>query len=649
MMPSSLPSVIPSSCPSGVPSTTPSIIPSIIPSAVPTFNPSVIPSGTPSGIPTAIPSSIPSSLPSSNPSTSPSSIPSQIPSTMPTDTPQSFPSSDPTIIPSLVPSMCPSGLPSVLPSSVPTFSPTSLPSSTPSTLPTFLPTSHPSCMPSCVPSTAPTSIPTNPSSAPSSVPTFVPSNTPTAIPSGQPSGQPSCQPTGAPTGQPTGGPTSQPTSSPTVDVCSAGYYRNIYGVCEICPPGSYSLQETTQNEAYSCTLCPPGSYTAVPGSGGCVLCPLSTYGPEGNSTSETGCLQCPSGRTTPFEGAAFESDCLTPAPNFIMGFIGLAVAIVITIVYIVRGRFHRVSFLREERVVNPIKKEVCIADKALTKMIVNVDQRKNYYFPKWHKGVVLGPSYTKRNAFRVKYSFQKEDLSWWRSFRLALLHCLSPVIRMYYPAFRPPEKGVEDVSHDQLIVPSLGLDQSDIESALFVESISTNEIPSASKDGENTKEHISESDREGESHTTSGGTENLEENEDFGTTTEIGVEMRSRGVNGGGGVKSKNIEGGRKSEVEIEDIDFGVRFLMENNDAVKIEKNFERSNDMTRIYLALEGNSLIYVSLEEDEDRADEAINPLEDIKLPYRRRTLLLASYNHVDVPESDTTAGTIMFLYVG
>lgn len=48
-----------------------------------------------------------------------------------------------------------------------------------------------------------------------------------------------------------------------------------------------------------------------------------------------------------------ESQCLSPLPNFIIGAVALALATVLAAVYVVFGRFHRVSFIRRERVVRP--------------------------------------------------------------------------------------------------------------------------------------------------------------------------------------------------------------------------------------------------------------------------------------------------------
>ena len=65
-------------------------------------------------------------------------------------------------------------------------------------------------------------------------------------------------------------------------------------------------------------------------------------------------LACsPAGRSTPLPGAVSEAQCLSPLPNFIIGAFALGVATVLAAVYVVLGRFHRVSFIRRERVVLP--------------------------------------------------------------------------------------------------------------------------------------------------------------------------------------------------------------------------------------------------------------------------------------------------------
>jgi hypothetical protein len=162
-------------------------------------------------------------------------------------------------------------------------------------------------------------------------------------------------------------------------ICPAGTYRNIKGECISCPEGSFSSIETADRTAYECTLCPPGSYADETGSTGCLLCPQGTYNPLSNQTSASSCETCPAGRITPFPGATLESDCLTPAPNFIMGFLALFVATILLIIYIVRGRFHRVAFIRYKRSIEPIKNEIIKINFILSEMIENVDQRKDNF------------------------------------------------------------------------------------------------------------------------------------------------------------------------------------------------------------------------------------------------------------------------------
>ena len=183
-------------------------------------------------------------------------------------------------------------------------------------------------------------------------------------------------------------------------ICAGGYYRDSKGLCVMCPPGSFS-PETSNHETYSCDLCLPGTYQEEPGQKECTPCPIGTYNPQYNSSSSFDCLKCPADRTTPFTAATADSDCLSVASNLTSGFIGLFLATIITVVYILRGRFHRVAFLREERCVKVVKKEANIADRALERVIVNVDQRKDFFISQWNIGVIQAVN--NDNTFNIAY------------------------------------------------------------------------------------------------------------------------------------------------------------------------------------------------------------------------------------------------------
>eukprot|EP01036_Dinobryon_divergens_P061960 gene61960-biopygen35154 len=60
------------------------------------------------------------------------------------------------------------------------------------------------------------------------------------------------------------------------------------------------------------------------------------------------------GTVTANFGSKTEDDCVSPRVNFIAGYICIVVAGVMSLVYIVFGRFERLSFDRRERYVRPI-------------------------------------------------------------------------------------------------------------------------------------------------------------------------------------------------------------------------------------------------------------------------------------------------------
>lgn len=219
-------------------------------------------------------------------------------------------------------------------------------------------------------------------------PTGQPSTGPTSKPSYQPSSTPSSYPSQRPSTQPSGQPTGQPSLQPTVAVCPAGTFRNNFGDCILCPPGSYNPLPYAGKEANTCDFCPAGSFCDIAGTINFILCPQATYNPFPNASSIEACLNCPPGTTTPYLGAVSADDCLNPTPNFVTGFIALALAAVLIVVYIIRGRFHRVAFIREVRAVNKLNSHSIRVDKSLSKMIDNIDQRRKFFREVWYEGTV---------------------------------------------------------------------------------------------------------------------------------------------------------------------------------------------------------------------------------------------------------------------
>jgi hypothetical protein len=354
--------------------------PTSFPSAQPSTKPSIRPSSEPSIKPTGLPTCCPSRIPTQQPSGCPSSQPTFAPSRVPTDQPTNFPSRKPTNSPSGTPS----GQPTLQPSPQPIGFPTTQPSIQPSSSPTSCPTTQPSR----VPSSCPTSFPSiNPSSQPSNQPTQQPFRRPSSVPSSQPNTVPtmvpSVQPFSRPTTQPTSYPSTQPSSQPTKNrfhctVTDNIFYSPIRDDCVPCPLHSF-LNHTGDDTCYcsggysqvgigltlNCTLCPTGE-VSFPGSSNCTqcqsgffansesntceLCPFNFYS---NAAGQTQCTPCPAGRATATLGSTSLEQCISPIPNFTLGFFALFLVIVIFSWYIVFGKFQRVSFERKVKIVTP--------------------------------------------------------------------------------------------------------------------------------------------------------------------------------------------------------------------------------------------------------------------------------------------------------
>jgi ABC-type multidrug transport system fused ATPase/permease subunit len=402
--PSNQPSSVPSAQPSCFPSSHPSDQPTFQPSGQPTSQPLTLPTSQPSNLPTSQPSNPPTSQPSNQPSSSPSLQPLSRPSAQPSDQPTREPSNQPSSMPSSQPlsepTVQPASIPTTQPSTQPTRRPSTVPSGQPSKSPTVQPISKPSMQPSSNPSAQPSSQPSlhpstqptcQPSSRPTSQPTNQPSEQPSTKPSSQPSAQPQALPTSTPSNQPTNTPTcqpsetpsSQPSSQPTKNrmnclasedkfyssikddcipcpyhsflnqtgdetcYCNAGYSQTGFGLslnCTLCPPGEMSLSGSR-----NCTECPTGSFADTILTHTCVLCPVSFYS---SSRGQTQCHACPAGRSTAVLGAISALQCVSPIPNFTLGFFALFFVVVI-FSYIVFGKFHRLSFERRVKTVIP--------------------------------------------------------------------------------------------------------------------------------------------------------------------------------------------------------------------------------------------------------------------------------------------------------
>jgi sugar lactone lactonase YvrE len=356
------------SSPTSLPSSQPSSKPSIQPSSVPTVRPSCLPTSGPSVIPTVQPSGFPSNQPTAAPSSVPTNQPSSLPSGNPTNRPTVNPSGQPTVQPSTQPV----SFPTARPSNKPNGCPTSCPSTQPSRMPSSCPTNVPSMRPSTQPSNRPSQ---QPIGRPSSVPSSQPLSTPTVVPSVQPSARP--------TNQPTSFPSTQPSSQPTKNrfhctVTDNKFYSPIRDDCVPCPLHSF-LNHTGDDTCYcnggysqvglgltvNCTICSAGE-VSFPGSANCTqcqsgffansesntceLCPFNFYS---SASGQTQCTPCPAGRNTATLGSTRVDQCISPIPNFTLGFFALFLVIVIFSWYIVFGKFQRVSFERKVKIVTP--------------------------------------------------------------------------------------------------------------------------------------------------------------------------------------------------------------------------------------------------------------------------------------------------------
>jgi hypothetical protein len=427
-IPSNQPTSIPSIIPSGRPSSQPSVLPTMQPSCRPTSQPSILPSSQPSGLPTSFPSSLPTIVPTVQPSGRPSCQPTVTPSRAPSSKPSGQPSGQPSVVPTTQPSCSPSCKPTNQPTSQPSCQPNAAPSRKPSSLPTNQPSDQPSKQPIGAPTSLPSEQPTvsptdqpssHPSTQPSVQPSTKPSQQPTTKPSSRPSSQPassptslpSTQPTRRPTSQPSCVPSSQPSSQPTKNrmhctVANNTFYSSFVDDCVKCPLHSF-LNHTGEETCYcnggfyqggvglslNCTSCPLGA-TALPGDFNCTQCPAGSFADAlshtcefcpvnfySSSPGQTNCQPCPAGRTTVTVGSSSLGQCVSPIPNFTLGFVALFIVVVVFSWYIVFGKFQRVSFERRMTMVEPnIDKclQVLVCEEEVHyKHLIGVQEKRN--------------------------------------------------------------------------------------------------------------------------------------------------------------------------------------------------------------------------------------------------------------------------------
>lgn len=167
--------------------------------------------------------------------------------------------------------------------------------------------------------------------------------------------------------------------------CPAGWYSTFAGAenCIKCPAASYAnstgsvscthcvlgTYADTEGSA-TCTLCPAGTFGGGTTLESCIFCPKSMYSPVEGASSYSTCIHCPAGRVTATRGTALLSQCMSPMANFIQGTFALAVALVVSVVYIMLGRMNAVAYGRMRYIqkagdsyVTLIKSIRCIAER----------------------------------------------------------------------------------------------------------------------------------------------------------------------------------------------------------------------------------------------------------------------------------------------
>eukprot|EP01034_Spumella_vulgaris_P024040 gene24040-30337_t len=147
--------------------------------------------------------------------------------------------------------------------------------------------------------------------------------------------------------------------------CTAGQY-SLAGapVCLSCAAGTVSATDSST----SCAVCPAGQFATGTEQTVCSNCPIGQYSAQEKSGT---CTSCQSGFTTPSVGTALAGSCVSPIPNFTIGFIALGVVVGMFAIYIVAGRFHLVAFNRRENIVLPLALTCIEMNESLKTMIKN--------------------------------------------------------------------------------------------------------------------------------------------------------------------------------------------------------------------------------------------------------------------------------------
>merc|ERR1711871_346686 len=166
------------------------------------------------------------------------------------------------------------------------------------------------------------------------------------------------------------------------DNCPLGQYQNNQGqtACINCDAGSYNDDASTPT--LQCILCEAGNFQvnagsvtcddqcdpgelSLQGAAICTICPAVTYNPL---PGQEFCPPCPGGSVSN-PGSIDVIQCVNPLSNFIIGYIVLFGTILFVFPYIYLGRFHRASFLREQRNLIPFERMMNYFDYEFLKLV----------------------------------------------------------------------------------------------------------------------------------------------------------------------------------------------------------------------------------------------------------------------------------------
>jgi hypothetical protein len=157
--------------------------------------------------------------------------------------------------------------------------------------------------------------------------------------------------------------------------CPSGYTTIEIGQtsCIKCEIGKTWLPSNDSNVGPSCIACPPGHFSDLLGnSGSCSKCPIGMtcdamglskgipcpIGYFTNKEGEITCSKCLANELTTAPGATSETNCTSPAFNFVIGFITLAICLGMIYPYLFLSRFERVAFFRKIRISDHLVEEV---------------------------------------------------------------------------------------------------------------------------------------------------------------------------------------------------------------------------------------------------------------------------------------------------